>query len=96
MTKIVSLNLGNFNKPVKHKKIKLTKEYIESKQTIRGGYSKAQLAEWGVNWPPPKGWKRALIEGYKPKKVKKYSKEEIEAITDYYGQVELIRDIMHE
>jgi hypothetical protein len=27
-----------------------------------GGWTRAQLAEWGVPWPPPKGWKQALIE----------------------------------
>lgn len=35
---------------------KLTKEYIESKR-----HTKAQLAKWGVSWPPPKGWKKRLI-----------------------------------
>lgn len=24
------------------------------------GFTKAQLAGWGVSWPPPKGWKKAL------------------------------------
>lgn len=26
----------------------------------RGGYTRTQLAEWGVPWPPPKGWKKQL------------------------------------
>jgi hypothetical protein len=25
-----------------------------------GGWTKKQLAIWGVPWPPPKGWKRKL------------------------------------
>jgi hypothetical protein len=25
-----------------------------------GGWSAAQLAEWGVRWPPQKGWREAL------------------------------------
>jgi hypothetical protein len=33
---------------------------IEAKRTLRGGWSRAQLAEWGVPWPPPKGWKKRL------------------------------------
>lgn len=33
---------------------------IERAATKRGGYTREQLAEWGVPWPPPKGWKKAL------------------------------------
>lgn len=36
---------------------------IESKRSRSGGWSKKQLAEWGVGWPPKKGWKQALIDG---------------------------------
>jgi 5-methylcytosine-specific restriction endonuclease McrA len=43
--------------------IKLTKEEIESHLTPGGGYTQEQLAEWGVSWPPPKGWKNRLIRG---------------------------------
>lgn len=38
--------------------LKLTKEYIESKR-----HTRVQLAEWGITWPPPKGWKKRLIKG---------------------------------
>jgi hypothetical protein len=38
-----------------------TEKDIESARTPSGGWTKAQLAEWGVAWPPPKGWKAALI-----------------------------------
>jgi hypothetical protein len=41
---------------------KITKEEIESKKTERGGYTKKQLALWGISWPPPKGWKAKLIK----------------------------------
>ncbi|MCW1820804.1 MULTISPECIES: hypothetical protein [Mycolicibacterium] len=34
--------------------------YIESRRTEAGGWTRAQLAEWGVAWPPPKGWKADL------------------------------------
>jgi len=33
---------------------------IEAKQTSRGGWTRAQLAEWGVPWPPPRGWRKKL------------------------------------
>jgi hypothetical protein len=29
-------------------------------RTSRGAWTRRQLAEWGVPWPPPRGWKRAL------------------------------------
>ena len=33
---------------------------IEAARTPVGGWSREQLAAWGVSWPPPKGWKQAL------------------------------------
>lgn len=38
-----------------------TEAEIEAKKTPNGGWTKAQLAEWGVGWPPPKGWRKKLI-----------------------------------
>lgn len=35
-------------------------EEIAAGRSENGGWSRAQLAEWGVPWPPPKGWKDAL------------------------------------
>ncbi len=40
-----------------------TAEEIEAARTTRGGWTRAQLAEWDVDWPPPKGWKAALLNG---------------------------------
>ena len=34
-------------------------EEILAARTAQGGWTKAQLAEWGVPWPPPRGWKNA-------------------------------------
>lgn len=34
---------------------------INSARTARGGYTREQLADWGVSWPPPKSWKAVLI-----------------------------------
>jgi hypothetical protein len=33
---------------------------IEAAKSERGGWTRAQLAAWGVPWPPPKGWKKQL------------------------------------
>jgi len=35
---------------------------IEKARTSNGGWTKKQLAEWGVPWPPPKGWKATLTQ----------------------------------
>jgi len=32
-------------------------EDIEAAKTPHGGWTRAQLAQWGVPWPPPKGWR---------------------------------------
>jgi hypothetical protein len=37
-----------------------TKEEIEAAKTPNGGWTKKQLAQWGVPWPPPKGWIKRL------------------------------------
>jgi hypothetical protein len=34
---------------------------IEAGKTPRGGWTRKQLAQWGVAWPPRPGWKRRLI-----------------------------------
>jgi hypothetical protein len=34
---------------------------IEAAKTPRGGWTRAQLAEWGVPWPPPRGWRQRLL-----------------------------------
>lgn len=41
----------------------MTPEELEAGKTAKGGYTKAQLAKWGVPWPPPHGWKDALLAG---------------------------------
>jgi guanosine-3',5'-bis(diphosphate) 3'-pyrophosphohydrolase len=37
-----------------------TKEEVQAGMTAKGGFTKAQLAAWGVPWPPPKGWRKSL------------------------------------
>ena len=43
--------------------MKLTDAEIEAAKSPRGGFTQNTLAAWGVPWPPPKGWRRALTEG---------------------------------
>jgi hypothetical protein len=39
-------------------------EDIEAARTPAGGWTKAQLERWGVPWPPPRGWRRYLVEQF--------------------------------
>lgn len=43
--------------------MRLTRDEIENGRSKRGGWTRATLASWGVPWPPPKGWRRALENG---------------------------------
>ena len=43
--------------------MKLTEDEILSKMTPKGGWTRETLESWGVPWPPPKGWKKALLAG---------------------------------
>jgi hypothetical protein len=45
--------------------LKLTFEEIEAGKTERGGWAKSTIEGWGIAWPPPKGWKEALMTGEK-------------------------------
>lgn len=39
----------------------LTQEIILAARTPNGGYTKKQLAAIGVDWPPQKGWAKAVV-----------------------------------
>lgn len=43
--------------------MKIAEEEIEAGRSEKGGWNKKTLAKWGVPWPPPLGWKQALIDG---------------------------------
>jgi tape measure domain-containing protein len=43
--------------------MKVTADMIDAARTPNGGWTQAQLAAWGVSWPPVKGWKQRLIDG---------------------------------
>ncbi len=40
-------------------------EEIEAAKTPKGGWRAAQLAKWGIPWPPPEGWRKRLVENYR-------------------------------
>lgn len=40
-------------------------EEIEAAMTPNGGWTRKQLAEWGIPWPPPKNWRERLEWRYK-------------------------------
>jgi hypothetical protein len=35
---------------------------IEAAKSPQGGWTRAQLAAWGVAWPPPKGWRARIAQ----------------------------------
>ena len=41
---------------------KISEEEISARQTAAGGWTKGQLAQWGVPWPAPNGWKKAILQ----------------------------------
>ena len=41
----------------------VTNAQIEAGRSPRGGWTRATLAGWGISWPPPRGWRRALKAG---------------------------------
>lgn len=43
-----------------------TEEQIDAGRTSKGGYTRATLAAWGVPWPPPTGWREALLRHERP------------------------------
>jgi hypothetical protein len=40
-------------------------EDIMARRTPKGGWTRADIARWGVPWPPPRGWK-AVLTGNAP------------------------------
>lgn len=39
-------------------------EQIEAAKTPKGGWKAKQLAEWGITWPAPQGWRAKLVANY--------------------------------
>jgi hypothetical protein len=42
---------------------RVTEQEIEAAKTLLGGWKRATLAQWGIPWQPPKGWRRLLVHG---------------------------------
>lgn len=57
---------------------------IEAAKTAKGAWTRVQLAAWGVPWPPPKGWKKALITGDPAAMVIEHAKHQ----PDLLGEVD--------
>ena len=39
---------------------------ISWEEQQKAPYTPQQFALWGVNWPPPRGWRKALAAEYNP------------------------------
>lgn len=70
----------------------MKKSDIEAKRTERGGFTRATLAEWGVPWPPPKGWKRNLMNRPEPT----YNKEIDQVYEDMAMFIEVVAERIDE
>lgn len=67
--------------------MKLTEKEIEAGKSPAGGFTKKQLAEWGVPWPPPAGWRQALVNGTRIPKHGEYNKfAKNERVIKRYGE----------
>lgn len=42
---------------------RLSREEVEAGRSPAGGFTRKQLAAWGVPWPPLAGWLQALLRG---------------------------------
>ncbi len=51
---------------------KITLEEVMNQQTEAGGWTKETLAQWGVPWPPPKGWKAEILKNGIPYRQQPY------------------------
>jgi hypothetical protein len=48
----------------------ITNEFLDSHR-CSGGYTKAQLAVFGIAWPPLKGWKETIVDKEWPDEIAK-------------------------
>lgn len=49
---------------------------VAAAQTPNGGWSRKQLAAWGIPWPPPSGWRRYLEAKWRGEDVGSLPREE--------------------
>ena len=41
--------------------MKITKEYLKQHRTTKGAFTKGQLSNLGIAWPPPAKWQSLII-----------------------------------
>lgn len=49
---------------------------VAAAQTPNGGWTKKQLADWGIPWPPPPGWRKYLEAKWRGDDVDPLPREE--------------------
>jgi len=55
--------------------MKITLELLERLKSKRGGYTRNALQLLGVSWPPPRGWRRKLVNEAKQNMAEEAMKE---------------------
>lgn len=43
-------------------RLPISEQEILSRRSPAGGWTRKQLAEWGISWPPRRGWKKRLMQ----------------------------------
>lgn len=78
------------------KPLKLTVEEIDAARSPKGGFTAATLAQWGVPWPPPAGWRQALIDGLPiPSEKPAYSPERLPATPEAIALQKLVMAVIN-
>lgn len=54
-------NGGSFIPSINPDEEGVSHEEIEASRTSAGGWTKEQMAAWGVSWPPKPGWRKDLV-----------------------------------
>lgn len=56
----------------------ITADEIAHGATMQGAYTASTLAQWGVPWPAPKGWKETLLRFGVPFKRSEHEEHELQ------------------
>jgi hypothetical protein len=68
----------------------IAESFISAHQTKAGGFNLKQLAEWGIAWPPKRGWRKSLVRllasgVFSPPGWIEYRTAKVEAAASAYG-----------
>lgn len=66
---------------------KISQAELDAAKSPNGGYTKAALMQWGIEWPPKKGWQQALLHGTDPNNPVRVEKAQIEGDTELLERV---------